>query len=313
MLRSLLITHPVFLEHETGEDHPESPERLAAILRVLDQEEFCYLGRDRAPAAKEEQLLRAHSADHVRRILALETTPGHCLQLDDDTVISARSVEAALHAAGGVCAAVDEVAAGRSDNVFCAVRPPGHHAERGRALGFCLFNNVAVGALHARDAHGFQRVAALDFDVHHGNGTQQIFSDEPGTFYASTHQAGLFPYSGTPEDRGAPGGGRLVNVPLPAGSGSDSFRAAYEEVIFPALAEFEPDFLFLSAGFDGHARDPLGQLRLHVSDFNWITQRAVQFAHLHCGNRLVSALEGGYDIDALTACVMGHVRVLQHG
>ena len=309
-MHTVLVSHPLCLLHDSGEDHPESAERLKAVLRALEQEEFSYLAHETALAATDEQLLRAHGAEHVRRLRALEIAPGEYRHIDDDTVVSAGSVQAALMAAGAVCTAVDDIASGRHRNAFCAVRPPGHHAERDRAMGFCLFNNVAVGALHARDAHGLAKVAVIDFDVHHGNGTQDIFATEPGTFYASTHQGDFYPYSGLPEDRGAPGGGTLINVPLPAGSGSDHFRAAYETVIFPALTDFAPDFLFLSAGFDGHARDPLAHLRLQGADFNWLTQRALQFAQHQCGGRLVSVLEGGYDLDVLSACVAGHVRVL---
>jgi acetoin utilization deacetylase AcuC-like enzyme len=233
--------------------------------------------------------------------------------IDGDTFVSARSGEAALRAAGAVCLAVDEVAAGRCRNAFCAVRPPGHHAERDTAMGFCLFSNVAIGALHAKEAHGFERVAVVDFDVHHGNGTQQILWDRPGTFYASTHQQDAFPYTGTPDEIGAAEGGKIVNVPLQAGSGSAAFRSAYETVILPKLKEFHPDLILVSAGFDAHAADPLAHLRLQVADFDWITRELLQIANKCSNDRLVSVLEGGYDMRALSACVASHVKALMEG
>ncbi|MEI7611248.1 MAG: histone deacetylase family protein, partial [Rhodospirillaceae bacterium] len=215
--------------------------------------------------------------------------------------------------AGAVVAAVDEVAAGRCRNAFCAVRPPGHHAEPDQAMGFCLFSNAAIGALHARAAHGYQRVAVVDFDVHHGNGTQRVLWGVPGTFYASTHQIDAFPYTGTPEETGAPGGGVIVNVPLVSGSDSDAFRTAYAEIILPRLRAFAPDFLLISAGFDAHAADPIAHMRLHVSDFEWLTRELAAVAAASANNRIVSVLEGGYDTRALAACVAAHLRVLMGG
>ena len=308
-----LFSHPVCRQHDTGEFHPECADRLRAIAHILEHEDFFYLVRLEAPLATTEQLERAHTPAHIRHIMALVPEDDSICELDPDTFLSRHSGEAALRSAGTVCAAVEEVAAGRCRNAFCAVRPPGHHAERETAMGFCLFNNAAVGALHAREALGFQRVAVVDFDVHHGNGTQAILWDVPGTFYASTHQEDAFPYSGRPEETGGPGGGVAVNVPLPAGSGSEPFRAAWDGVILPRLRAFAPDFLILSSGFDGHAADPVANLGLHVNDFEWLSRRLVEVAAASAGNRLVSVLEGGYDTRALAACVAAHVRVLMGG
>ncbi|MEI6560212.1 MAG: histone deacetylase family protein [Rhodospirillaceae bacterium] len=310
---TLLFTHSACVKHDTGEYHPECADRLQAILHILDHEDFYYLLREEAPRATADQLLRAHSQAHIDHILASVPEDDSIVELDSDTFLSRHSGEAALRAAGAVVAAVDEVAAGRCRNAFCAVRPPGHHAEPESAMGFCLFSNAAIGALHARDSGGFQRVAVIDFDVHHGNGTQRILWDVPGTFYASTHQIDAFPYSGQPEETGGPGGGIAVNVPLAAGTGSEAFRAAYTEVILPRLRAFAPDFLFISAGFDAHAADPIAHLRLHVSDFEWLTRELVGVAAASANHRLVSVLEGGYDTRALAACVAAHLRVLMGG
>ncbi len=308
---TLLFTHSACVQHDTGEYHPESSDRLRAILHVLDHQDFFYLLREQAPRATDEQLLRAHTRAHIDHILSSVPTGDDIHEIDSDTFISRHSGEAALRAAGAVVAAVDEVAAGRCRNAFCAVRPPGHHAEPGEAMGFCLFNNVAIGALHARAVHGYQRVAVIDFDVHHGNGTQRILWDVPGTFYASTHQVDAFPYSGMAEETG--GAGIVVNAPLAASSGSETFREAWAGTILPRLREFAPDFLIVSAGFDAHAADPIAHLRLHVSDFEWLTRELAEIARQTAGNRLVSVLEGGYDIRALAACVAAHLRVLMGG
>ena len=310
---TLLFTHSACIQHDTGEYHPECSDRLRSILHVLDHQDFFYLLREEAPRVTEEQLLRAHTQAHIDHILSSVPVDDEIFELDSDTFISRHSGEAALRAAGAVVAAVDEVAAGRCRNAFCAVRPPGHHAEPDAAMGFCLFSNAAIGALHARAVHGYQRVAVIDFDVHHGNGTQRILWDVPGTFYASTHQIDAFPYSGTPEETGGPGGGLVVNVPLAAGSDSEVFRAAYEGTILPRLRAFAPDFLLVSAGFDAHAADPIAHLRLHVADFEWITRELAAVAAEYANHRIVSVLEGGYDTRALAASVAAHLRVLMGG
>jgi len=230
------------------------------------------------------------------------------VQLDGDTAMSAGSAEAALRAAGGAVAGVDAVMAGWARSAFAAVRPPGHHAEPSRPLGFCLFANASVAALHARQRWGLKRIAVVDFDVHHGNGTQAIFAADPDLFYASSHQHPCFPGTGMAEERGT--AGNIVNAPLPPGTDSRGFRAAWSDLLLPALDAFAPELLIVSAGFDGHKLDPLAQLRLETSDFAWITAQLCMLARQHCGRRLVSVLEGGYDLDALAAAAAAHVREL---
>jgi acetoin utilization deacetylase AcuC-like enzyme len=307
-MTTLLFTHPACLQHDTGDYHPECADRLKAIMAALEGEEFSMLLRDEAPPASREQLLRAHVAEHVDHVFSVVPTGDGHHHLDPDTLLSRMSGEAALRAAGAVVAAIDAVAAAQARNAFCAVRPPGHHAERDAGMGFCLFNNAAIGALHAREAHGYQRVAVVDFDVHHGNGSQHILWDEPGMFYASTHQEHAYPNTGLVTETG--GAGRMVNVPLPAGSGSDPFRQAFDEVLLPALRAFAPEFIVVSAGFDAHAADPLAHLRLKTADFGWATRRLLDVAAETAGNRVVSVLEGGYDLPALAASVREHVRAL---
>ena len=309
-MATLLFSHPSFLQHDTGDYHPESADRLRAIEAILDAEEFAGLVHEQAPKAEMSDLLRAHSQAHIDHVLGVQVKPGDLHYMDADTVMSHGSAEAALHAAGAAVAAVDEVMAGRAENAFCPVRPPGHHAERGQAMGFCLFGNAAIAALHARDVHGCQRVAVIDFDVHHGNGTQDILWNEPGMFYGSTHQDGAFPGTGLAHETGSPGGAQVVNCPLSVGSGSDAFRTAYDIAILPALEAFKPDFIVISAGFDAHSADPLASLRVKTADFGWITGRLTEIAARHARHRIVSILEGGYDLDALASSVREHVRAL---
>ncbi|HIJ39346.1 MAG TPA: histone deacetylase family protein [Rhodospirillaceae bacterium] len=309
-MTTLLLSHPACLRHDTGEFHPETAERLAAILHMLEHEDFIYLARGDAPPATREQLLRAHSQAHIDRILGSVPAEGCYIELDSDTILSSTSGEAILRSAGAACYAIDEVMTGRIRNVFCAVRPPGHHAEREQAGGFCLFSNAAIAALHARDGHGAQRVAVVDFDVHHGNGTQNILWNEAGMFYASTHQSETFPYTGFSHETGSEGGARIVNVPMPPGTGSEAFREAYTNTILPALRDFAPDVLIISAGFDAHAADPMAHFRLQVSDFTWVTNQLLDVARTCCQRRVVSLLEGGYDPRALAACVAAHLRAL---
>lgn len=305
-MTTLLYTHPACLEHDPGRDHPESPARLRAVLDGLADPEFARLERREAPDAAIEDLLRVHPLRHVERILRAVPQSGH-VGIDADTILSPASGEAALRAAGAVVAAVDAVARREADNAFCAVRPPGHHAEPTRAMGFCLFNNVAVGALRAREAHGFSRVAVVDFDVHHGNGTQAAFETDNTLFYASTHQSPLYPGTGAASETGV---GNIVNVPLRPMSGSGQLRLAVSQRILPALDAFRPEFVMISAGFDGHKSDPLAQLMLDEADYAWLTQSLIEIAHRHAEGRLVSTLEGGYDLPALAASVAAHVRVL---
>jgi acetoin utilization deacetylase AcuC-like enzyme len=308
-MSTLIVTHEACLAHDVGPMHPERPERLRAVLARLSKPEFADLKRMEAPLATEEQLSRAHPADFVRGLLAAFPTEG-TLELDADTIATPATKEAALRAAGAVVAAVDAVAKGDASNAFCAVRPPGHHAELRQPMGFCFFNSIAVGAYHAQKVHGFKRVAVVDFDVHHGNGTQAIFEQDPTMFFASTHQFPLYPGTGARGERGV---GNIVNAPLPAGAGSAEFRHAFSEKILPALAEFQPDFLLISAGFDAHADDPLASMMLYEPDYAWVTRELLRIADYSCGGRVVSALEGGYDIAALAESAAAHVKALMDG
>jgi acetoin utilization deacetylase AcuC-like enzyme len=305
-MTTVVFTHQACLEHDPGSHHPESPDRLRAVLAGLAQPEFASLERRQAPRAELDEVMRVHPRAFIEAVLAAVPQRGHA-PLDADTSLSPRSGEAALRAVGAVCAAVDAVVAGEADNAFCAVRPPGHHAEAGRAMGFCLFNSVAIGAQRARQKHGLERAAIIDFDVHHGNGTQAIFENNPHVFYASTHQSPLYPGTGA---RGDTGVGNVVNVPLRPMSGSVEFRRAFNEFILPALEDFRPDFILISAGFDAHRADPLAQLMLVEEDYGWVTERLMACAARHCEGRIVSTLEGGYDLDALAKSAAAHVRAL---
>jgi acetoin utilization deacetylase AcuC-like enzyme len=306
-----LITHPACLSHDPGQWHPECPDRLRAVLAALSTEEFAGLDRVEAPRAQIEQLRRVHDAAYIDAVLRVRPAEGAHVALDADTVMSAGSAEAALRAAGGAVAAVDMVLGGEAAMAFVAVRPPGHHAEHATAYGFCLFNNVAVAAHQARARWGLRRVAVVDFDVHHGNGTQAMFFNDPELFYASSHQSPLFPGTGAAEERGV--ADNIVNVPLRAGTDGAGFRAAWSRSILPALDGFAPELLIISAGFDAHRADPLGQLRLADGDFAWITEELRRIAQARCGGRIVSVLEGGYDLEALASASAAHVRGLLLG
>ncbi len=303
-----LVTHPACLFHDPGQGHAECPDRLRAVLRALEHPDFAALRREAAPRATQAQLERAHLPAHVAAILAIRPGDGAHVRLDPDTVMSAGSAEAALRAAGGACAAVDAVLSGRTDRAFAAVRPPGHHAEAATAMGFCLFSSVAIAALHARAAWGLRRIAIVDFDVHHGNGTQAILQDDPDIFFASSHQWPCYPGTGRASETGI--AGNVVNLPLAPGSGSAAFRAGWAGTILPALNRFAPALILVSAGFDAHAADPLAQLELEDDDYRWVTEALLDAAARHCEGRLVSVLEGGYDLDALAACTAIHVRAL---
>ncbi len=311
MRATALITHTDCLGHDTGLGHPERPDRLRAVLQALEHPDFTSLLREQAPLATREQLCLAHPAAYVDRLLALDPEIGELLALDPDTVVSAGSLAAARRAAGGAIAAVDAVMEGWAAAAFVATRPPGHHAERTRAMGFCLFNNAAVAARHARTRWGLERVAVVDFDVHHGNGTQDIFAADPALFYASSHQHPCYPGTGSPQETGV--AGNILNAPLPPGDGSERFRAAWAERIIPALAAWQPQLLIVSAGFDAHRDDPLAELRVETEDFAWLTDRLNAVAQAHSGGRVVSLLEGGYDLAALAASAAAHVRRLMHG
>ena len=305
-MTTLLYTHAACVAHDPGPHHPESPARLRAVLEALSAPEFAGLDRREAPEAAIDDIARVHPRRLVESLLAQMPKEGYAA-IDADTILCPDSGGAALRAAGAVTAAVDAVIGGEAERAFCAVRPPGHHAEPNRPMGFCVFNNVAVGALRAREVHGIARVAVIDFDVHHGNGTQARFAADPALFYASTHQSPLYPGTGAASETGV---GNIVNLPLRPMSGSTEFRQGMTRVVLPALAEFAPELVMISAGFDAHRADPLAQLMLDESDYAWVTERLVEIARDHARGRVVSTLEGGYDLAALGASAAAHVRAL---
>lgn len=304
----LLLTHRACLTHDPGPYHPECPDRLRAVLTALEAEEFSDLIRGEAPRATEEQLTRVHPPAYVEAILGIRPEPDERVPLDGDTMMSHGSAEAALRAAGAAVAAVDAVMAGEVRRAFCATRPPGHHCEPARPMGFCLFSNAAIAARHAQAAHGVARVAVVDFDVHHGNGTQACFETEPSLLYVSSHQWPLYPGTGAESETGV---GNIVNGTLPPGADGAAFRALWERALLPAVDSFAPGLLIISAGFDAHAADPLAQLRVREPDFAWLTAALCAVAERHAGGRVVSLLEGGYDLAALGASVAAHVRSLR--
>jgi acetoin utilization deacetylase AcuC-like enzyme len=309
-MTTALFTHSACLYHETPPGHPESSDRLRAVLRALEDEAFQYLVREEAPPAAREELARVHPTFYVDAVLGAVPERGYA-SLDPDTHVSPGSGEAAMRAAGALVAAVDRVMAGKVTNAFCAVRPPGHHAEPTRAMGFCLFNNVAIGALHARARHGLKRIAVVDFDVHHGNGTQAMFEEDAELFFASSHQMPLYPGTGRPQERGR--ANNILNAPLDPGAGSHEFRQAWDNTVLPALDAFTPDFILISAGFDAHRRDPLANLNLVEADYAWVTEKVCAIAKQRCAGRVVSTLEGGYDLKALADSASAHVKALMAG
>jgi acetoin utilization deacetylase AcuC-like enzyme len=300
-----IYTHPACLGHDTGPGHVERPQRLEAVVAAL-RGAFPDLEWHEAPRAGRRELLRVHAPELVD--LVLETRPSGIVPLDPDTMLSPGSAEAALRAAGAGVAAVDAVCAGTARRVFCAVRPPGHHATSDVAMGFCLFNGIAAAAAHACDAHGLQRVAIVDFDVHHGNGTQAICERDPRVLYVSSHQSPLYPGTGEADELGQ---GNVRNAPLPPGTGSQRFREAWRTALLPLIDDFRPQLVLVSAGFDGHWRDPLAQFQLEDQDMGWLTRELIAIAERHAGGRLVSVLEGGYDLQALAECSVSHVAALR--
>ena len=304
-MATAIFTHPDCVLHEMGPGHPESPMRLKAILAALESSGLAAkLSMHEAPAAAREHLERVHHAEHVDMIFASAPERGYAF-LDPDTSMNAKSLSAALRAAGAVVRATDLVIAGEAANAFCAVRPPGHHATPQRPMGFCIFNNVAIGAMHAIEQHGLERVAVLDFDVHHGNGTEDAFHENPRVMLCSTFQHPYYPYCGADS-----GNEHIINVPLPAMTDGRGFREAVERFWIPALDSFGPQMVFVSAGFDAHRDDPLAYLKLDDADYRWVTEKLMDVADRHAKGRVVSTLEGGYNTDALGRCVVEHVRVL---
>lgn len=305
-MSTALISHADCLGHETPEGHPERADRLRAIDRMLGAEEFMHLIRVEAPLAEEAALLRCHPRSHLDRLEAVSPSSG-TVAVDGDTFMMAGSLPAARRAAGANVLAVDMVLSGEVRNAFCAVRPPGHHAEAVRAMGFCFYNNAAVGALHAIEHHGLHRVAIIDFDVHHGNGTQDIFERDGRVMYASTHEWPLFPGTGARHETGV---GNIVNLPIGGMTAGAAYRDAFTAHVLPALDRFRPELVYLSSGFDAHAHDPLSTLQLSERDFMWITTQLCDLADRHAGGRVVSTLEGGYDLEGLARSCAAHVRVL---
>ncbi len=304
-----LYSHPIYLEHLVPPGHPERPDRLRAIEQALADDAFAKLDRQQSPIGTEQDILLAHPEDYLERVRGYIPHEG-LARIDGDTVASPRSWEAALTAVGAATAAVDDVFTGRADNVFVASRPPGHHAEKNTAMGFCLFNNAAIAARHAQTKHGAERVAIVDWDVHHGNGTQDIFWDDRSVLYCSTHQMPLYPGTGAKDETGA---GTIVNAPLSPGDDGHAFREAFETRILPEIVNFRPDLIIISAGFDAHHRDPLAEINLVEDDFDWATAVLMEKAARFCGNRVVSLLEGGYDLKGLSASVAAHVQRLMRG
>lgn len=305
-MSTLLVADDLFLEHITPTGHPERPDRLRAIARALSDERFAGLQRMAPRPADDAVLLTAHDPRYVATVRAAIPEDG-IAQLDADTWVSPRSYEVAVNAVGGAMLAVDAVFNREVANAFCAVRPPGHHAEHDRAMGFCLFANAVITARHAQRTHGAQRVAIVDWDVHHGNGTQAIVWDDPTILYGSTHQMPLYPGSGDTNETGV---GNIFNAPLSPGAGGVEFVEAFEMRILPAVDRFAPDLIVISAGFDAHWRDPLASLNLSEDDFAWATERLMELADRHAGGRIVSLLEGGYDLKGLGDSVAAHVTTL---
>lgn len=307
-----LYEHPIFLEHVTPSGHPERSDRIRALNVALEHPNFERLDRKEAPQANEDAVLLAHPEEHLIAVMRqIPEEEDKINQLEADTYASQKSLQAALTGVGGAMAAVDDVFRGKADNVFVAARPPGHHAEKMTAMGFCFFNNAAIAARHAQKVHGAERVAIVDWDVHHGNGTQDIFWDDPSVLFCSTHQMPLYPGTGAKDENGAHG--TIVNAPLSPNVGSDHFREAFKSRVLPALNDFRPDLIIISAGFDAHHRDPLAQINLTGEDFDWATGRLLEVADRSANNRVVSLLEGGYDLEGLAESAGMHILRMMKG
>ena len=307
-MKTSIYTHPACLEHRPGPHHPESPQRLEAVLKALEAAEFAAARRPDTPRGTREQILLAHRKSYVDAVEAALPRDGYRALDGGDTIMSPGTWEAVLRCVGAACAAVDDVVSGQTRNAFCATRPCGHHAEADRATGFCIFNQAAIAALHARAAHGLRRVAVVDFDVHHGNGTQNCFYDDPDLFYGSSHQSPFYPGTGARGEAGV--AGNIVNIPLQQGCDSATFRRQMRTLMLPPLRKFAPELLVISAGFDAHHLDPLGGLSLTDDDFHWITRELMAVADECARSRLVSTLEGGYSLQGLASGTAAHVRAL---
>ncbi|MDQ1185250.1 histone deacetylase family protein [Agrobacterium larrymoorei] len=307
-----LYEHPIFLEHITPDGHPERPDRLRSLNIALEHPNFERLVRTQAPQANEDAVLLVHPESHLLSVMRqIPEEDGEINRIEADTYASPKSLQAALTGIGAAMAAVDDVFKGEADNVFVASRPPGHHAETEKAMGFCLFNNAAIAARHAQRVHGAERVAIVDWDVHHGNGTQDIFWNDTSVLFCSTHQMPLYPWSGDKNETGVKN--NVVNAPLSPNTGSDHFREAFKSRVLPAIADFSPDLIIISAGFDAHHRDPLAHINLVGEDFDWATGRILEMADKYAGNRVVSLLEGGYDLEGLAESAAMHILRMMKG
>ena len=302
----IYYTHPLFLQHDTGLGHPECPDRLRVINSALSRPEFSALIHKEAPRATREQIELVHTTDYIARLQSLAPNSGR-VYLDGDTPLSPASLDAAWHAAGACCEAVDAACSAPDTRAFCAVRPPGHHAEPDQGMGFCLFNNVAIAAAWALHQHRLERVAVIDFDVHHGNGTAAAFTNQPALLYVSTHQHPCYPDTGASMQSGT---GNILNIPLPAGTDSMRFRSAITWRLLPALRNFKPQLILISAGFDAHRLDPLAKINLETCDYGWLTEQLMQVALQYAQGRIVSVLEGGYHLEALADSVVEHIKAL---
>lgn len=307
---TLYLSHEACLDHQTPQGHPERPDRYRAVTKALAHDAFVGLVREQAPLGTRADVLRCHPAEFYDTLADASPSEG-LVQIDGDTVMSPGTMAATLHAVGAAVRGVDAVFAGEADNVFCGTRPPGHHAEKNHAMGFCIFNAAAIAARHAREVHGAERVAVVDWDVHHGNGTQDIFWADKSVMYCSTHQMPLYPGTGALSERGEHG--TIVNAPLRAGDKGEIFREAFTTALLPRLESFAPDIIIISAGFDAHWRDPLGSLQLEADDFAWATRKLMDIASRHAKGRIVSVLEGGYDLQGLGDSVSAHVAALLAG
>ena len=307
-----LYEHPIFLEHITPPGHPERPDRLRSLNIALEHPNFERLERKEAPQANEDAVLLAHPEEHLLAVMRqIPQEDGEINRIEADTYASPKSLQAALTGIGAAMAAVDDVFTGAADNVFVAARPPGHHAETAKAMGFCLFNNVAIAARHAQKKHGAERIAIIDWEVHHGNGTQDLFWNDTSVLFCSTHQMPLYPWSGDKNETGVKN--NIVNAPLSPNTGSEYFREAFKSRVLPAIADFSPDLILISAGFDAHHRDPLAQINLVGEDFDWATGRLLEMADKYASNRVVSLLEGGYDLEGLAESAAMHILRMMKG